>query len=70
MAHKDYIYTDAEDFRTFVHEYANIGSAVQKVNSLTDEEILDLVNSHIDEVQFAELISEAQEAALTEIEIG
>lgn len=70
MTRQDYIYTDAEDFRTFVHEYANIGTAVQKVNSLTDEEILDLVNSHIDESQFAELISEAQEAALTEIEIG
>lgn len=70
MTRQDYIYTDAEDFRTFVREYANIGSAVRKANSLTDEEILDLVNSHIDESQFAELISEAQEAALTEIEMG
>lgn len=70
MSYENYIYTDAEEFRNFVHEYATNDQAVQKVDSLTDDKILALVNSHIDESQFVELISEAQEAALTEIEIG
>lgn len=64
----NFIYTDIEEFRNFVHEYASNNRSVQKVDSLTPVEILELVNKHIDENQLAELFSEAREAALTEIE--
>ena len=70
MSNQEYIYTSAEEFRAYASEYSISDKAIEKINSLTDEEILQLVNRKIDESQFAELISEAQEAALTEIEKG
>lgn len=69
MTHQDdYTYTDADDFRNFVDEYAETDEVVEKINDLTDEEILNLVNSHIDESQLAEIISRAKENALLSLE--
>lgn len=65
---KTRIYDDAEDFRIFADDYAETDSAVKAVEMLTDDEILDLVNKHLDENQYMELISEARQAALSEIE--
>ncbi len=62
------IYDDAEDFRIFADDYAETDSVAKAVEMLTDDEILDLVNKHIDENQYMELISEAREGALSEIE--
>lgn len=71
MPHQDdYIYTDADDFRNFVDEYAETDEITEKINDLTDEEILNLVNSHIDEVHITEIISRAKENALTSLEEG
>lgn len=69
MSQQDnYTYTDAADFRAFVDEYAETDEVVEKINDLTDEEILNLVNSHIDESQLAEIISRAKENALLSLE--
>lgn len=63
-----YLFDDADSFRNMAYEYAASDNAVQKVGNMTDEEILDLINKHIDETQIAEIFSAAQDAALTEIE--
>lgn len=69
MSQQDnYTYTDVADFRAFVDEYAETDEVVEKINDLTDEEILNLVNSHIDESQLAEIISRAKENALLSLE--
>lgn len=69
MSQQDnYTYTDAADFRAFVDEYAETDEVVEKINDLTDEEILNLVNSHIDESQLTEIISRAKENALLSLE--
>ena len=69
MPHQDdYIYADDEDFRNFVDEYAETDEIVEKINDLTDEEILDLVYSHIDEPHLIELLSRAKENPLISLE--
>lgn len=63
-----HLFDDADSFRNMTYEYATSDNTVQKVGNMTDEEILDLINKHIDETQIAEIFSAAQDAALTEIE--
>ena len=68
MTTQQYIFDDADSFRTMANEFAMNTDAIQKIKNMTDGEILALVNKHIDELQITKILSDAQDAALTEIE--
>lgn len=63
-----YMGIDPDSFRDLVENYAESDETRTKVENMTDNEIIDLVKSNIDDDALMEVISDAESTALSQLE--
>lgn len=63
-----YMGIDPDSFRDLVENYAEFDETRTKVENMTDNEIIDLVKSNIDDDALMEVISDAESTSLSQLE--
>lgn len=59
---------DPDSFRDLVENYAESNETRTKVENMTDEEVINLVESNIDDDDLMQVISDAESTALSSLE--
>lgn len=60
---------DPDSFRDLAYNYAESDETRTKVENMTDEEIINLVESNINDDDLMQVISEAESVTLSQLEI-
>lgn len=64
-----FVKIDPDSFRSFTENFAESDEVISRVENMTDTEIIDLVESNLDYNEITNVISEAENVSLSQLEM-